>query len=295
MIQGIPAGVGAYLVWGLFPLYWKWLAAVPALETVSHRIVWSMLMLVAFLGWRGRLGALAPALRDPRALAMSALCGAMIALNWGAFIWGVAAGRTVEVSLGYFLTPLVSVVLSRIFLGERLPWGQLAGVGLASAGVLWLASVLDEVPWVSLTLALSFGVYGLAKKQVRLAPAEGMLVETGALAPLALGLLVWLAAQGQGAFLHAGPTVDLLLVGGGLVTLTPLLLFATAAQTVSLSMLGMLQYIAPTIHLAIGVFVFGEPFSEGRLVGFAAVWAGLVVFLIAHRRAQRLRAEESRP
>ena len=295
MIQGIPAGVGAYIVWGLFPLYWKLLAAVPAPETVSHRIVWSLLLVAGFLGWRGRLAAVGAALRDRWSLAMSGLCGAMIALNWSAFIWGVSSGRTVEVSLGFFLTPLVSVVLSRVFLGERLPWGQLAGVGLASAGVLWLASALDEIPWVSLTLALTFGVYGLAKKQVRLAPAEGMLLETGALAPLALGWLVWLAVQGQGAFLHSGPAVDLLLIGGGLVTLTPLLLFAAATQSVSLSLLGMLQYISPTLHLAIGVFVFGEPFSAERLVGFGAVWAGLVVFLLAHRRAQRPRPEETRP
>ncbi|HEY2774744.1 MAG TPA: EamA family transporter RarD [Candidatus Binatia bacterium] len=290
--RGFWYGLGAYTAWGLLPLYWKLLAGVPVLQVIPHRIVWSTALLVVYIGSRGQLSALREALSRPGVLATYAMAAALIAINWTVFIWAVSAGYVVDVSLGYFVNPLLSMLIGVIVLGETLrPWQWMA-VALAAAGVLQLTIALGSFPSVSLVLAASFALYGFVKKRAPLGAVHGLAVETGLLAVPALFVLAWSEVHGDAAFLHdldAGGHLSLLLVGAGAVTTAPLLMFASAARSIPLVWIGILQYVAPTLQLLIGVFVFGEPFSHERLAGFALVWAALVVFaveaVIAHRSA----------
>jgi len=280
-------GIGAYVSWGIFPLYWMLLAGVPVLQVISHRILWSSLLLAAWVAASGQAAALLASIRRPGVLRAYASAAALIGINWFAFIWAVGAGYVVECSLGYFINPLLSVLLAVFVLGEQLRRAQWAAVAIAAAGVLYLTVAVGRIPWISLLLATSFALYGLVKKRAPLGPVQGLTLETGILAPVALALLLWSEHAGDGAFLHRDGLVTAMLFGAGAVTAAPLLMFATAAQSIPLLWVGILQYIAPSLQLAIGVFVFGEPFSHERLVGFALVWTALVVFavegIVAHR------------
>ncbi len=287
--KGLAYGLGAYLVWGLSPIYFKALARVPPLEILSHRIVWSALLLGGLLLARGRLGeALGPA-RDARRFATLAASTLLVSGNWLLYIWAVNEGRILEASLGYFVNPLVSVVLGVVFLRERLGGRQSAAVALAAGGVLWFLWRLGTLPWVSLTLAASFGVYGLVRKAARIDPVGGLFFETGLLAAPALAFLGARGAAGAGAF-GSAPGTTALLALAGVVTAVPLVWFTIGVQRLRLSTMGFLQYLAPSCQLALAVAVYGEPFTAAHAVTFAAIWASLALYsadAFASRRAAR--------
>jgi chloramphenicol-sensitive protein RarD len=278
MRKGAWYAIAAYTIWGFFPIYWKWLEAMSALQVVSHRIVWSCVVLIGLLlasrDWIG----LRTAIQSPRINAIYAAAAVAIAINWFVYIWAVSAGFIVQTALGYFINPLVSVLMGVVILRERLRPRQWVAIALAAAGVLYLTVYYGTVPWIALTLAGSFGTYGLLKKTAPLGPLHGLTLETGILFVPALAWLVFEDHAGRGAFLHAGPLMTLLMIGAGPVTTLPLLLFAAAARRIPLSMMGMLQYINPTIQFLLGVFLYKEPFSRGQLAGFGLVWAALLVF-----------------
>lgn len=285
--RGFWYGFGAYASWGVFPLYWKVLTDVPVLQLISHRVVWSSLMLAGYIALSGQAGPLREAIRRPGVLRTYATAAALIGVNWFGFIWAVNAGFIVETSLGYFINPLLSVLLGVFVLGERLRPGQWAAALIAAAGVLYIAVAHGHVPWIALLLATTFAFYGLVKKRAPLGSVPGLTLETGLLALPALALLLWSEHAGDGAFLHRQPLTNAMLVGAGAVTTAPLLMFATAARRIPMLWIGILQYIAPTLQLAIGVFVYGEPFAHDRMIGFSLVWAALLLFaiegIVAHR------------
>jgi chloramphenicol-sensitive protein RarD len=277
MPNGIWSAIGAYLLWGILPIYWKWISHVSALELIAHRIVWSCLMLGGVVVM-SRQGKSFTAALTSRVIRLYALAALFIAINWFTYVWAVNTGRVVHASLGYFINPLISVVLGVMVLGERLRPFQWVAVGLAAMGVVYLTLTFGVPPWISLTLASSFGVYGLVKKTAPLGAVHGLTVETAILLLPAILYLFLLERIGGGEFLRGGILSAILIVGTGSVTAAPLLLFASAVQRVPLSQIGLLQYIAPTMQLLLGVFLYREPFARTQLVGFAMVWAGLIVF-----------------
>jgi chloramphenicol-sensitive protein RarD len=301
MNKGAWYAVGAYVAWGLLPVYWKWLHVVPALQLLGHRIIWSCLLLGGFL-LATRQGTAFRAALTPRGLGRYVVAAALIAVNWLTYVWAVNAGFIVETSLGYFINPLFSVLLGVIFLRERLRAGQWAPLGLAALGVLYLTWIHGSMPWIALTLAVSFGLYGLVKKTAPLGSVYGLTLETGLLLPPALGYLLYAEVAGQGAFAHTGRVTDILLIGAGLVTTVPLLMFASATRRIPLALVGLLQYIAPTLHFFLGVFVYREPFTPHQLLGFGLVWTALLLFgleggLARHRTAagEPLQRQAERP
>ncbi len=297
MNKGIWYAIGAYTIWGLFPIYWKWLHQVPAGQLLSHRIGWSFLLLGVFILATRQWASFRKAAFSWRVLGIYLAAACLIGVNWLTYIWAVNAGFIVETSLGYFINPLLSVLLGVFFLRERLrPW-QWVPVGLAALGVAYLTIVYGSLPWIALTLAFTFGVYGLVKKVAPLNSLYGLTLETGILFLPAVGYLLFEQFAGQGAFLHDGLRTDLLLVGAGLVTTVPLLMFASAARRIPLSLVGVIQYIAPTLQFLIGVLVYREPFSQHQLLGFGIVWIALIVFwtegFFAHRAAVTLQTANS--
>lgn len=270
--------IGAFFIWGLFPLYWKPLHQVPALQILCHRIVWSALFVAMILLYQRNWAWLGQALRDPRRVAVFAVSSLMLSLNWLIYIWAVNEGRVVEASLGYFINPLVNVLLGRLFLGERLTTPQATAVGLATLGVSWLTLAAGSVPWISLGLAATFGIYGLLRKKAPLPSLEGLALETFLMAPLAALALLWFGSRGQGAFMQQGTGTDLLLMGAGVVTAIPLLLFASGARRLKLATVGLIQYLGPTIQLMLGVLLYQEPFGSDRAIGFALIWLGLALY-----------------
>jgi chloramphenicol-sensitive protein RarD len=279
MTSGVWCGVGAYVLWGVLAVYWKLLDHVPALQIVAHRVLWSFVVLAILLTATRRCASLLAAITR-RVVMAYALAAVLIAINWLVYIWAVVSGFLLEASLGYFITPLVNVLLAVIVLRERLRPLQWMAVAFAAAGVLQLAYVFGATPWIALVLAVTFGLYGLAKKQAPLGSVDGMTLETGVVVPVAAMYLAATEHAGTGEFGLTSPLTTALLVGGGPMTLLPLLLFASAARRISLSALGILQYIAPTMQFLLGAFVFDEPFSRIQLVGYALVWVGLLVFSV---------------
>ncbi len=278
MNRGIWFGIGAYACWGLFPLYWKLLAHVPALQLLGHRIVWSCVILLGIVLISRRWQAFRKVAFAPRILRIYAIAAILVAANWLTYVWAVNAGYIVETSLGYFINPLFSVLMGVLFLRERLRVWQWGAIGLAATGVLYLTLAYGSLPWIALTLAFTFGTYGLVKKLAPLNSLYGLTLETSLLFLPALAFLGFSEIVGNSAFLHTSTVSDVLLIAGGLVTTVPLLLFASAARRIPLSMVGVLQYIAPTLQLLIGVLVFREPFSQNQLIGFGIVWTALIIF-----------------
>jgi chloramphenicol-sensitive protein RarD len=274
--RGTIFGISAYLIWGLFPLFWPLLEPAGALEILAHRVVWSLLVIAILLLVSGNAWRRIPRTRRP--LLLLTLAAALIAVNWGLYIWGVNHGHVVETSLGYFVNPLVTVALSVFVLGERLRRLQWVAVAVAAVGVVVLTVQAGRPPFIALALAGSFGAYGLIKKVVGVEPAAGLAVETAVLAPLALGYLLVIAATGHGTFTSHGAGHALLLAAAGPVTALPLLAFAAASSRVPLSRMGLMQYITPTIQFLIGVFVRHEALPPLRLAGFLTVWLALVIF-----------------
>jgi chloramphenicol-sensitive protein RarD len=283
-MSGLWYGVAAYTLWGLLTLYWRLFPNVPAIQVLGHRIVWSFVVLVAITAasWRLRRTALQSV--TARVFGLYALAAVLIGVNWFLYVYSVNNGFIVESSLGYFITPLVNVLMGVVVFRERLRQMQWVAVGFAFSGVVWLTLAYATLPWIGLALAGSFGSYGLVKKKAPLPSLEGLTVETAVLLVPAALYLVALHRNGTSAFLHSGATTDLLLVAGGIVTVIPLLLFATAVRRIPLSVVGILQYIAPTLQFLLGVFAFREPFTRMQLSGFGLVWVGLVVFTLDSMR-----------
>lgn len=276
--RGVAATAAAFLIWGLFPLYIAGLARVSALQITAHRVAWSCLFVLALLAVRRELGSIAAAARRPGVLARLAGSAILVSINWLAFVWAVNHNHTVEVSLGYYINPLLNVVLGVLVLKERLNRVQWIAVAIAAAGVAYLTFETGRVPWVALTVATSFGVYGLIRKVAKVDALPGLAIEMLLLAPLAVGYLIWCEAHGVGSLGHAGSLVDTLLVLSCLVTATPLALFAYGARRLPYSTVGILQYIAPSLQLACAVFILGEPFQRARAIGFALIWLALAAY-----------------
>ena len=290
-------GLLAWTMWGFFPLYWPLLEPAGAIEILAHRIFWSLAVMAGLILALGRRRQLRKVLTSPRTRGILALAAVVIAVNWGTYIWGVNNGHVVETSLGYFINPLVTVLMGVVVLGERLRTMQWVAMGIATVAVVGLTVEYGRPPWVALVLAFSFGSYGLAKKKANTGAVESLTVETLVLAPVAAGYLLWLGAQGTSTFTTEGAGHVLLVVGTGVVTAIPLICFGAAATRVSMTTIGLLQYVAPTIQFALGVFLFGEPMPAMRWVGFTLVWLALAIFtfeaLTYRRRQLRLTAEAS--
>jgi chloramphenicol-sensitive protein RarD len=280
MNPGIVYAALAYLSWGLFPLYFRQVAAVPALEVVLHRTLWSLVFLLGLLAVRRQWAWMRELLRQPRVLGAFALSALLLAANWLTYVWAVNNGHVVDASLGYFILPLVNVALGFVFLHERPRTGQWLAVAVAAAGVVWLTVQAGHLPWIALVLALSFGFYGLLRKVAILGALEGLALETVLLAPLTVAVLGALAWQGQGALVQGdAATVGWLMLAGP-VTAIPLLLFAAGARRIPMATLGILQYISPSLQLALGVWLFRESFDPDRLAGFALIWVALLLYSI---------------
>lgn len=300
MNRGVWYAIGAYGLWGLFPIYWKALQHVPAPEILAHRMTWSLVFLAVLLRSRREFTRLLPALGSRRTVVLFTVAAVLLAINWLTYIWGVNAGFVVETSLGYFINPLVNVVLGVLFLRERLRRGQWAAVLLALAGVVHLTVNYGRLPWIALTLAFSFGTYGLLKKFAGLGALRGLFLETAILFLPAFAYLALLESRDQAAFAHSALPTTLLLAFTGVVTALPLLLFGAAARRIPLSTLGIVQYIAPTLQFLLGVLVYGEAFGGARVVGFVLVWAALAVYTVEgltqrNRRRARERAAPPAP
>ncbi|NDY89927.1 EamA family transporter RarD [Ideonella livida] len=274
---GLLAAASAYLMWGLFPLYFHHLASVQAVEVVLHRSAWSLVFVGLLLAWQRRWAWLGPVLAQPRTVGVFAVSALLLSSNWALYVWAVQHGQVLESSLGYFINPLFNVLLGVLVLGERPRPVQWAAIGLAALGVLWLGWVAGRPPWIALALAASFGLYGLLKKLAPLGALEGLALETGLLAPLAFGGLAWALLQGgDSAHASAGTWGWLLLAGP--FTAVPLLLFAYGAQRIPLGTLGLLQYLGPSVQFALGVWVLHEPLQPDRLLGFALIWTALLIY-----------------
>lgn len=284
--RGIWVAVAAYVIWGVMPLYWHLLKAVPSLQIIMHRIAWSTVLVCGYLFWKYGRSWLRETLTIPHARWALALSGALIAFNWGLYIWAVNAGHVVETSLGYFINPLINIVLGVVLLHERLNRIQWLAVGIAACGVLWLTFNYGSFPWIALTLACTFASYGLVRKLVGVPPVRGLGVESLYLFLPALAVLLWGESNGMGGFIaHDGiPAwgwgIAALLVVGGLLTALPLIWFADAVQRIPYSLVGVLQYIAPTLQLLAGVLVLGEPFGRDRAIGFAFIWLALAIYAL---------------
>ena len=276
--RGALAAASAYVLWGFFPIYWKFLQRVPAMEILTHRILWSLVVVVVLLTAQKQWQWLAASRERPVILRSFVVTGVLLAINWLVYIWANNNGHIVEASLGYFITPLVNVVLGLLFLHERMRPAQWLAIGIAAAGVLYLILNAGGLLWISFTLAFSFGIYGLLRKTAHLGSLPGLTVEMAVLCLPALAYALFLQSSGQAAFAHGLPSTTLLLAFSGVITAVPLLLFAYGARQVPLTSLGVLQYIAPTMQFLIGVLLYGESFTPSRIIGFSLIWLALALY-----------------
>lgn len=275
---GILYAATAYALWGVFPLYFKALQEIPPMEILLHRMVWSLVFVALVLAWRKQWSWLGEVLRKPKVLAGFTTSALLLSSNWFIYIWAVNNDRVVESSLGYFINPLFNVLLGSLILRERLRPVQWIAVAIAACGVAWLTWHGGALPWIALILATTFALYGLLRKTAALGALEGLALETLLLFPLAFGYLLVLGSQGQSNFLSASTPAQLLMVAAGPITAIPLLMFASGARRIPLSLLGLLQYIGPTLQLLLGVWLYHEPFGGARLAGFALIWGALAVY-----------------
>lgn len=290
--KGVLYAAAAYAAWGLFPLFFKQLGHVGAQEVVAHRTVWSLLFVMALLLVKKHFSWMRAVLGQPKVLAAFALSAVLLATNWLIYVWAVQNDHVLDASLGYFINPLVNVALGFAVLHERPRKLQWLAVGLAAAGVVWLTVQAGRLPWVALSLAFSFGFYGLLRKIAPLGALEGLTVETLVLAPIAIGALAWWSLQGHSAFVSGDSfTLFMLLLSGPLTAIT-LLLFASGARRIPMTTLGLLQYIAPTTQFVLGVWLYHEPFQPSRLVGFALIWAALAVYSLESLLRSRMTAPQ---
>ncbi len=297
---GLAAALGAFTIWGFLPLYFRLIGSQAGVwEVVAHRILWATVALGLFMLATRRTDRLLYVFRNRRmllALAASALC---IVTNWLTFIWAVTHNHVLESSLGYYITPILNVLMGVAFLRERLRVLQLFAIVIAAIGVLIMIIAYGRVPWVALTLAVAFGSYGLIRKKVEVDSATGLQVETLLLTPVALMLLAWLNFHHEMRFLHSSSSLNALLVGAGVVTIIPLVLFAAGARRLNLATIGVLQYITPTLQFFTGVFLFGEPFTRSESITFACIWISLALYtldtLLTQRRVNRIKLKLEPP
>lgn len=285
--RGLFFALSAYGLWGFLPLYMKAVAHIPAHEVLAHRILWSVPVAGILLLILRRTADITAALKSPRTLAMAVLTAAIISTNWGTYVWAIAADRTVETALGYYINPLVTVALGALLLGEKLTRLQLVAVALAVVAVAILTVATGGLPWVSLFLAFTFAAYGYLRKTLPIGPSQGFFLEVVILLPFALGWAIWLAAIGQGHFSPSNPADFWLLMFAGPATAVPLILYAFGAKLLRITTIGITQYTAPTMIAAIGVFVFGEPFGTERIVAFALIWTALALYTWSMFRSQK--------
>ncbi len=282
---GITAGLFAFMVWGLMPLYWHLLKSVPSLLIIAHRISWGALMVGAWLFWKHGRHWFGNVIAQPRLAGLLLLSSVCVGFNWGMYIWAVNNGHVVESSLGYFINPLLNVVFGTLFLRERFRPLQCLAIAIATAGVLWLTFNYGKLPWIALSLAGSFALYGLLRKVIAIDSVTGLGVESAYLLLPALALIGWGQWHGQDNFMRAWPLhIDLLLIVSGALTAVPMALFAYAVRRVPLSTVGMMQYIAPTLQFLCGVLYFREPFDQTRAIGFVIIWIALAIFAISSIR-----------
>lgn len=285
--RGLAAAAGAFTVWGLLPIYLKQLQHVPVLQVTSHRLIWGCLFALGWLALRRELDQVWAALANPKVRWRLCASAAFIGINWIAYVYGIASHRVVETSLGYFINPLVNVTLGVLVLSERLNKAQWTAVGIAAAGVSYLAWTAGQPPWISLTLAFSFGLYGLVRKLVQVDALAGFAAETLLVLPLGIGYLIWCEIAGVGAATQAGVGTNLLLMLGGPITAIPLVLFSFGARRIPYSTVGLLQYIAPTMQFLLAILLFNEPFGGPRAVGFALIWTALAIYAVDGVRRSR--------
>ncbi|MDO9417535.1 EamA family transporter RarD [Pararhizobium sp.] len=295
--RGFAFALAAYLMWGFLPFFMKAVGHIPAFEVVAHRIVWSVPIAGAVLLLLGRTGDIRTALRTPRMMAMAALTATVVTINWGIYVWAIGAGRAIETALGYYINPLLSVFLGAVLLSEKLTKAQMAAIGLAVAAVAVLAVDAGGLPWVSLGLALSWGIYAFLRKTLPVGPNEGFFLEVMILSVPAIGYIIYLETSGQGHFGDTGLSDVLWLMATGIVTAVPLMTYANGAKLLRLSTIGIMQYIAPTMIFLIAVFVFDEPFGPAKLVAFVLIWIALAIYSISmlklsHDRRAAIRADE---
>ena len=283
------AGIGAFVTWGLIPGYWKLMRIVPATEILAHRYVWTSVFLTGLLTWQGRWSEVRSNLKSPRRLIFCLVSGCAISINWFLFIWAVNANRIIETSLGYFMTPLVNVLFGAIFLGERLTRLQIVSVLLMAIAVLNLTFGYGHFPWIALMLCVSFGIYGLLRKQSGTAAIPGLFFETVILAPIAIGYLILLQGRGELVFVKHGIELSILLLTTGVVTAVPLVWFGHAARHLRLTTVGFLQYLAPSCSFLLGAFVYHEPLTRSHLITFSLIWIALAI--LTYEAIARLRSK----
>jgi len=285
-LRGFGFAMGAYLFWGFLPLYMKMVAHIPAPEVVAHRVLWSLPIAGLVLFLLGRTGDIGRVLRDPKALAMGCVTAALISVNWGVYVWAISVDRALDAALGYYINPLFSVFLGSMLLGERLSKLQWAAVGLATTAVVVLAAALGSLPWPALALTTTWGFYAYFKRSLPIGPNQGFLLEVMILTPFAMAYLIWLWLSGASHFVPL--TFDMwLLMGCGIVTAVPLLLYANGAKGLRLTTIGIMQYIAPTMIMLVAVLVFKEPFGAARAIAFPMIWAALGLYTYAMFRGRQ--------
>ena len=285
--QGLAFAVAAYVFWGFLPLYMKLLSHIPAAEVVAHRIVWSVPIAAAVLIVLRRTDALKAALRSPRTLGLACVTAALISVNWGIYVWAITSDHALDAALGYYINPLFSVLLAAVVLGERLSRAQIAAIALAAVAVLVLVADGGRIPWAALGMMLTWGLYALAKKSLPIGPNQGFLLEVLILLPPALAYWIWLSSTGQSHFATLSAYDTWLLLGCGVVTAVPLIVYANGAKLLRLSTIGILQYIAPTMIFLIAVFVFDEPFGRARMIAFPLIWTALAIYTASMLRQMR--------
>jgi len=276
--KGFIFALCAYLLWGVLPFYLKSVAHIPALEVVAHRIVWSVPIAALLLWWMGLLGDLKVAFTTPRMLGMAVLTASLITVNWGTYVWAIGNNHTVDTALGYYINPLVNVVLGGIFLSERLSKAQMVAVGLAACAVILLTVSSGGLPWISLVLAFSFGFYGFFRKTLPIGAIQGFTLEVLILSIPSLGFIAWTMTQNTSHFTNGAPHDTSLLLFAGLATAVPLIFYALGAKLLRYTTIGLMQYLAPTIVFFIAIFVFGEPFSHVQLIAFVLIWSALAIY-----------------
>lgn len=286
-LRGFGFALAAYLLWGVLPLYMKEMSHIPTLEVLAHRVIWSVPIALAILACLGRTADLMAALRSPRMLGMAAITAALISINWGIYVWSIQTGHALEAALGYYINPLFSVFLGAVLIKERLSVTQKLAIALAACAVGFLTWQVGKLPVVALSLTVTWGFYAYFKKMLPIDPNQGFTLEVLLLLPLALAYAVWQQANGEAAFLHGSALDNALLMGCGIVTAVPLMIYANGAKLLKLSTIGIMQYIAPTMIFLTAVFWFGEPFDSARLVAFVLIWAGLVIYTTSLLRQAR--------
>ena len=279
--KGLIYSIAAFLIWGLLPVYWKLLASVNAIEILANRIIWALVILILILIWNKKWPELKTCLKNKKELLFLLISSIMIGLNWGIYIYAVVSGKILETSLGYYINPLLAVIIGVIFYKEKLNNLTKAALGIATIGVLVKALQFGQIPWLSLALAITFALYGGIKKSVKAESSLGLTIETALMAPLALAYIIYRQSIGLGAYVTENIWIILLLIGGGLATMFPLLLFSSAAKKVPMSTLGFTQYISPTIGMFLGIFIYHEQFTTGDLISFALVWLALAIYSYA--------------